>query len=370
MVCLPVILFFSCLCSAVNAQEDPLALKVSFRDWAQELAQSSLEPILQMIHPPVQIIWDKNELYADDETLLIKSAFDENLALKGLPTIPETEQKNAANTVLTCTFLQETWSKLLAFRIKLSYPGEKGYYIAMFPIGEEHFEPSAINEVSMKSALALINSWHGFANSETSGIAYPQINSVQEGMTDSAGYYSSVLAADISRSLPFVLSDAAESAHLAGDVTCVFKNMKNPERRCNEMALTLNLSDAAGNPLWSGRFIGESEESSINARLRYLEKKIAVNQSQALIIGGLGLPITTAGVVIWYQNYQARINKLNEGAIPGSVISTNLTPGEYLGIAMGAIGGAGLVYAVQAAITALNLETEREKTLQSSPTAP
>ncbi len=147
-------------------------------------------------------------------------------------------------------------------------------------------------------------------------------------MTDSADYYNSVLAADISRTLPFVLSDSADSARLNGDVTCVFKNIKKPERRCNEMALSLNLTDPTGQSLWSGRFIGEREEPNVNARLRYLEDKIAVNQSQALIIGGLGLPITTAGVVIWYQNYQARMEKLDEGAVPGSITSTNLTAGR------------------------------------------
>jgi len=364
MFCLPFIVFCASLGVAVNVQDDPFALKASFRSWAEELAQSSLASIYHMIRPPVEVNWEQTDLYSADELMLIKSTFDENLALRGMQTIPVAEQKNPANTMLTCSFLQETWSRSLGLRIKISYAGEKGYYIAMFPIDEERFEPSAINDVSMKSALALVKSWHALSISETAGITYPQINSAQEGMTDSAGYYSSVLAADISRSLPFVLSDQAESARLNGDVTCIFKNINKPQRRCNEIALTLNLTDAAGNPLWSGRFIGESEEPSVNARLRYLEEKIAVNQSQALIIGGLGLPITTAGVVIWYQNYQARMNKLNEGAIPGSITSSNLTAGEYLGIAMGAIGGAGLVYAVQAAVSALGFESERENILK------
>lgn len=347
-------------------QDDPLALKASFRSWAVELAQSSLESVYPLLHPPVQVVWDETDLYSPDEQLQIKSAFDEKLALRGIETIPNAEQKNPANTTLTCTFLQETWSKSLGLRIKLVYPDGKGYYIAMFPIGEGRFEPSAINDVSMKSALAMIKSWHALPISESAGITFPQINSAQEGMTDSAGYYSSVLAADISRSLPFVLSDSADSARMTGDVTCVFKNIKKPERRCNEVTLTLNLSDASGQSLWSGKFISESEELNINARLRYLEQKIAVNQAQALIIGGLGLPITTAGVVIWYQNYQARMNKLDEGAIPGSITSTNLTIGEYIGIGMSVVGGAGLIYAVQAAISALGFEAEREKILTSN----
>jgi hypothetical protein len=366
MVCLPFIVLCTSLLSVTNVQNDPLGLKTSYRSWAEELAQSSLEALHPMLHPPVQIVWDETDLYSRDELLQIKSAFDENLALRSMETIPSSEQKNSANTIITCTFLQESWSKSLGLRVKLFYPGEKGYYIAIFPISGKQFEPSALNDISFDSAQALVKSWQSLAISSTIGITFPQINSAQEGMTDSTGYYSTVLAADISRSLPFILSDSADSAILTGNVTCVFKNIKKPERRCNEMALALNLTGAKGNPLWSGRFIGEREELSINSRLRYLEEKIAVNQSQALIIGGLGLPLTTAGVAIWYQNYQARMDKLDEGAIPGSTASTNLGAGEYIGIAMGAIGGAGLVYAVQAVITALNYEAERENILKSN----
>jgi hypothetical protein len=370
MICVPSLLICLTLATTVTVQDDPLAMKASFRSWAVDLAQNSLTSVYPMLHPPVLVEWDKTNLYSDDELLLIKSTFDEELALKEVQTVAGDEKDNPAQTVLTCAFLQENWSKSLALRIKLSHSGEQGYYIAMFPIGGKRFEPSAINEVSMKSAQALVQSWHSFAISEKGGISYPQINSGQQGMTSSDGYYESVLAADISRSLPFVLSDAGDSAQLSGNISCAFKNIKKPRRRCNEIALNLNLTDAAGNPLWSGRFIAESEESNINARLRYLEDRIATNQSQALIIGGLGLPLTTAGVVIWYQNYQARMNKLNEGAIPGSLTSSNLTFGEYAGIAMSAVGGAGLIYAVQAAITALNLEGEHEKILQANTTAP
>jgi hypothetical protein len=366
MVFLSFILILTSMGIAANVQDDPLALKASFRSWAVELAQSSLESVYPMLHAPVQIVWDETDLYSPDEMLQIKATFDENLALRGMETVPNPEQKNSANTFLTCTFLQETWSKSLGLRIKLSYPGEKGYYIAVLPISGKQFEPSALNDISINSAQALIKSWQALSTPGNGGINFPQINSAQEGMTDSAGYYSSVLAADISRTLPFVLSDSADSARLTGDVTCVFKNIKKPERRCNEMALALNLTDASGQSLWSGRFIGEREELSINARLRYLEDKIAVNQSQALIIGGLGLPITTAGVVIWYQNYQARMEKLDQGAIPGSIVSENLSIGEYIGIGMSAVGGAGLIYAVQAVITALNFEAERENILKSN----
>ncbi len=78
---------------AVTVQDDPLALKASFRSWAVELAQSSLESVYTMLHFPVQLTWDQTDLYSADEMLQIKATFDENLALRGVETIPNSEQK-------------------------------------------------------------------------------------------------------------------------------------------------------------------------------------------------------------------------------------------------------------------------------------
>lgn len=353
------------LSAEITVEKDPTALVACDRQQATLDTTILLSPMLSHIQSPLLLRWNQDDLRTFDPCLVLPPACVKYLLEHNVQIAPEGSATSECKSIMDLRVINQGFKLNSALVAKLQTPENGNYRLGMSALYTGSLAPDYLLKVTKDAATSLTDVVTELSESDDVVLPYPAIDVGENSCPFNSEFCSALLAMEATQSDGLVISDSSKVGRLTGKIMCSSRTVSNPKRRLTTASLQMYLTDENGNTLWEGSFNASGEDGNTNTRIRHLEALIASTQSNALLFGGLGIPLATVGVFVWNDNYNARIRKLGEGRIPSSSgLESSLSAGEYVGIGLSCIGTLGTAFGIHQAFSAARYDGERNKLLR------